>query len=215
MKINKWLIAIALTLAFILRFWSVGTNPPGLTPDEAALGYNAYSILKTGRDEFGTKLPIIFKSFGDYKPGAYVYLDIPFVAAFGLNEVSTRLPSVIAGVLTVFLIYLITRELFKSMENGRWPVPEWVKIENIAALVAASNPWLIYFSRGAWEANVSLCLTLFWNLLLFKILAKIKIFDSLGDLFCANFNNLSRSKTVISNSFINLTGCLLERFLEN
>ena len=94
---SKWLLITILVIAGFLRLWRVGSNPPGLTPDEAALGYNAYSILKTGRDEFGTKLPIIFKSFGDYKPGLYVYLDTPFVAAMGLNEFSTRLPSGIAA----------------------------------------------------------------------------------------------------------------------
>lgn len=151
---HKTLILIFVLAAFF-RFWQIGTNPPGLTPDEAALGYNAYSILKTGRDEFGKSFPIIFKSFGDYKPGLYVYLDIPFVATLGLNEVSTRLPSVVAGILSVSLIYLITRELFISNEHGRG------KLEVIAAAVAACNPWMIYFSRGAWEANVSLCLTLF------------------------------------------------------
>ena len=78
-----WLLIIVLIVAATLRFWNLGTNPPGLTPDEAALGYNAYSILKTGRDEFGKSFPIIFKSFGDYKPGLYVYLDVPFVAALG------------------------------------------------------------------------------------------------------------------------------------
>lgn len=152
---SKWILACILLLALILRFWSLGINPPGLTPDEAALGYNAYSILKTGRDEFGKTFPIIFKSFGDYKPGLYVYLDVPFVAALGLNEVSTRLPSVFAGVLSVFLLYLIIKELFHSLEIGKW------KLEIVTAAVAATNPWMIYFSRGAWEANVSLCLTLF------------------------------------------------------
>jgi 4-amino-4-deoxy-L-arabinose transferase-like glycosyltransferase len=145
---SKWLLITILVIAGFLRLWRVGSNPPGLTPDEAALGYNAYSILKTGRDEFGTKLPIIFKSFGDYKPGLYVYLDTPFVAAMGLNEFSTRLPSGIAGILSVYLIYLICCKLFNK------------KIGNFALAVAALNPWLIYFSRGAWEANVSLTLTL-------------------------------------------------------
>lgn len=170
MKINKdfgykflGLFAI-LAVAAILRFWNLGINPPGLTPDEAALGYNAYSILKTGKDEFGTTLPIIFKSFGDYKPGLYVYMDIPFIAAFGLNEVSTRLPSVVAGVISVLLIYLIVKQL----EFGYW------KLEIIAAFVAATNPWLIYFSRGAWEANVSLCLTLLGIFLFLKALKEPK-----------------------------------------
>jgi 4-amino-4-deoxy-L-arabinose transferase-like glycosyltransferase len=152
---SKYFLIVVLLLAGVLRLWQIGSNPPGLTPDEAALGYNAYSILKTGRDEFGSKLPIIFKSFGDYKPGLYVYLDTPFVALMGLNEVSTRLPSVLAGVLSVFLIYLICNKLFDK-KFGIWNLSFGI----FAAIVAATNPWLIYFSRGAWEANVSVALTL-------------------------------------------------------
>ena len=161
---SKYFLIIILLLAGIFRLWNIGSNPPGLTPDEAALGYNAYSILKTGRDEFGTKLPIIFKSFGDYKPGLYVYLDTPFVALMGLNEVSTRLPSAIAGIISVFLIYLIVRKLFTERRS----------LSTIAAFVAATNPWLIYFSRGAWEANVSVTLTLAGIYFFFKALKNSK-----------------------------------------
>ena len=110
MKIKKFIIHnslfIILALATALRFWNLGGNPPHLSPDEASLGYNAYSILKTGRDEYGELLPMVFKSFGDYKPGFYVYLTVPFVAVLGLNEWSVRLPSVIAGTVAVYLLYL-------------------------------------------------------------------------------------------------------------
>lgn len=142
-------IFIILILSFLVRVINISSNPPGLTPDEATLGYNAFSILKTGKDEYGTTLPIVFKSFGDYKPGLYVYLTAPLVAIFGLNEASVRLPSIIAGVTTVFLVYLTTKKLFDNE-----------KLAIIAMGVAAINPWLIFFSRGAWEANVSLALTL-------------------------------------------------------
>jgi len=150
MQIKKYLLIIILLLAAGLRLWKLGSIPPGLTPDEASLGYNAYSILKTGKDEYGKFLPLIFKSFGDYKPGLYVYLIVPLVALFGLNEFAVRLPSALAGIVTVYLIYLIVQLLFANNH----------KLSVIAAFVAATNPWLIYFSRGAWEVNVSLTLTL-------------------------------------------------------
>ncbi len=144
-------LILILIIASILRIWNLNNVPPHLTPDEAALGYNAYSILKTAKDEHGQFLPIVFKSFGDYKPGLYIYAAVPFVATLGLNEWSVRLPSALFGVLIVYLVYLITKKLFESSN---------FKIENYAALVAACNPWLIYFSRGAWEVNLSLMLTL-------------------------------------------------------
>lgn len=134
--------------AVVLRLWSLGKIPAGLTPDEASLGYNAYSILHTGRDEYGKVLPIIFKSFGDYKPGFYIYLTLPSVFIFGLSEFSVRLPSALLGIFAVYLIYLIGKKFFSE------------KIGLLTAFVAAFNPYLIYFSRGAWEANVSLFFTL-------------------------------------------------------
>lgn len=145
---NNWILALILLLATILRLWSLGNIPPHLTPDEASLGYNAYSVLKTGRDEYGQLLPIIFKSFGDFKPGLYVYLTTPSVAIFGLTEIAVRFPSALAGIISVYLIYLIVKTLFDE------------RLALFSAFTASVTPWLIYFSRGAWEVNVSLCLTL-------------------------------------------------------
>ena len=86
---EKIILIIILIAAFFLRLYHY--NYPPLLWDEAALGYNAYSILHTARDEYGQFLPLIFKSFGDYKPGLYVYLTLPFVAIFGLNPLAVRL----------------------------------------------------------------------------------------------------------------------------
>lgn len=172
MKKKLWLLIIILVLAAVLRLWNLGNIPPSLTQDEAALGYNAYSIFKTGRDEYGKFLPIIFKSFGDFKPGLYIYLDIPFVAALGLNEIAARLPSALAGVLAVYLVYLIAGILFKEDK----------KIPLITAFVAAVTPWCIYFSRGAWEVNLALTLTLVGIYFFLKSFEKPKllIFSSLA-----------------------------------
>src|SRR5437868_4259461 len=98
MKRTTLIILICITLfAGILRLWRLDTVPAGFNIDEAAFGYNAYSILKTGKDEYGTFLPLSLKSFGDYKAAGYAYIDIPFIALFGLNEFSVRLPSAILG----------------------------------------------------------------------------------------------------------------------
>lgn len=164
MQTRKYLLIAILIVAAFLRLWKLGSIPPSLTPDEASLGYNAYSVLKTGRDEYGKLLPIIFKSFGDYKPGLYVYLTVPSVAVFGLTEFATRLPSALAGILSVYLIYLIVQSLFTDHRS----------LSTVAVAVAATNPWLIYFSRGAWEVNVSLTLTLAGIFFFLKFLEKEK-----------------------------------------
>ena len=88
---SKYLIGIVV-LAFILRFFMLGQNPPSLNWDETSIGYNAYSILKTGKDEYGTSFPIEFRSFDDYKPPVYIYLDVLPVTIFGLTEFAVRFP---------------------------------------------------------------------------------------------------------------------------
>jgi len=177
MKIKKFIIHnslfIILVVAALLRLWNLDSNPPHLSPDEASLGYNAYSILKTGRDEYGELLPMVFKSFGDYKPGFYVYLTVPFVAVLGLNEWSVRLPSAIAGTVAVYLLYLLVKELlgyglsFRSTKNMSVSGSKsfllstvYQQLAMLASLLLAISPWHLHLSRGAWEVNVSLTLTL-------------------------------------------------------
>ena len=106
--IKKTLLIITIC-AFLLRI--VNYQYPPLLWDEASIGYNAYSLLQTGRDEYGKIFPLIFKSFGDYKPGVYIYLTIPFIAIFGLTELSVRLPSIILGSLLPILLYLLITTL--------------------------------------------------------------------------------------------------------
>ena len=100
------ILAGIIFLAFFLRFYQLGNNPPSLTWDEAAWGYNAYSIGIDGRDEFGRFLPLDYlESFGDFKPPVYAYLDVLPVKIFGLNEFAVRFPSALFGVLTVIATY--------------------------------------------------------------------------------------------------------------
>lgn len=134
-KSSLVILTLVILLGFSLRLYRLDTRPLGFTWDEAALGYNAFSLIKTGRDEYGKILPIVFKSFGDYKPGLYIYFAVPAIKLFGLSEFTTRLPSAIVGTLTIIVLYLLTRNLS-------------------ASFLFAINPWSIHFSRGAWEANV-------------------------------------------------------------
>lgn len=161
---KPWFIIIILFLATALRLWDLPNNPLGLTWDEASLGYNAYSLLLTGKDEYGNFLPLNLKSFGDYKPSLFAYLDIPFVAIFGLNELAVRLPSAIFGVLGVLGIYLLTEQLFKKRA-----------LSLLTTFFLAISPWHIQFSRPAFEANVALTLNIFAIYFFLKALEKKKL----------------------------------------
>lgn len=138
-------------IASILRFYQLGTNPPSLDWDEASLGYNAYSILKTGADEYGNKFPISIRSFDDYKPAAYVYLDVPFVAIFGLNEFAVRLPAAIIGILAVIVTYFLVKEILT-----KWDIRQKEIIALCSSFFLAISPWHLQFSRAGFEGNVGL-----------------------------------------------------------
>ena len=145
---RKVLIIIILFAGAILRMIWLDKSPGSVNWDEAALGYNAYSLWKTGADEYGTKWPLSLRSFDDYKPPLYAYLTAPIVGIFGLGEVTTRLLSAVAGVVSIGLVYLITKKLVGEKQGL------------VAAGLMAIEPWAIFYSRGAWEANLSLTLVL-------------------------------------------------------
>lgn len=140
-KIN-WIIIAIVLLAGVLRFYKLGQNPPSLDWDETAHGYNAYSILKTGRDEYGLKFPLYFRSFDDYKPPVYTYLVVPSVTIFGLNDFAVRFPSALLGTFAILFTYLLAYELFKNKP-----------IAYLSAFFLAISPWHLQFSRVAFETN--------------------------------------------------------------
>ena len=145
-----------LIIATFLRFYQLGKVPASPDWDEVALGYNAYSILKTGRDEYGKFLPLELRSYDDYKPPLYAYLAIPSVAIFGLNVWAVRLPSAVMGVIAVGATYLLVKKLLEGDENekkkkGVWSYP--VICALLAAFLFAISPWSLQFSRIAFEAN--------------------------------------------------------------
>lgn len=143
MKIKICLFLI-FSAAALLRILWLDKYPSGFTPDEASFGYDAYSILKTGADQWGRSFPLSFKSFGDYKMPLYGYLSVPFVFIFGLSEFSVRLPAALLGTLSVVFTYLL--------------VKAWRKNENealISSFFLAVSPWHIALSRGAFEANLT------------------------------------------------------------
>lgn len=151
MKINKiyLLLGVIIFLGFFSRFYQLGNNPPSLTWDEVAWGYNAYSMGIDGRDEFGRFLPFNYiESFGDFKPPVYAYLDIIPVKILGLNEFAVRFPSALFGVFTVIATYfLVKRIFFRSKLKENYAL--------ISAFILAISPWHIMLSRAAFEANVA------------------------------------------------------------
>jgi 4-amino-4-deoxy-L-arabinose transferase-like glycosyltransferase len=157
-KLILWLIII---LGAVLRLWGLGGNPPGLYWDEVSLGWNAYSVLKTGFDEHGRFLPIdTFFAFGDYKPPLYIYAVVPSILLFGLNEFAVRFPSALAGTLLIIVTYFLSKELFViGRADNRLKIENLkLKIPLLASLLVAVSPWSITLSRVGFESNLAVLL---------------------------------------------------------
>lgn len=153
LRIKKIIVILILLLAAFLRLYRLG-DYPALNADEAAIGYNAYSLLETGHDEHGNSWPIHFQSFNDYKPGAYFYLVLPFIKFFGLNEWAVRIPGALIGIATVYVVYLLVNEIFAKQKKQLFVAnPRMLALT--ASFFLAISPWHIHFSRGGWEVNLS------------------------------------------------------------
>ncbi len=141
---TNFILLVIILLGILLRVVFLSSSPPSLNIDEAALGYNAYSLLKTGADEHGRFLPLALESFGDWKLPIYSYVAVIPIAVLSLSEFSVRLPSIISGIVCIVLIYFLARRFFKQKN-----------IALFSAFFLAVSPWSIYFSRAAYEVNLA------------------------------------------------------------
>jgi len=105
-KIFYLLLFLILALGFFIRIWDLARNPPGFFCDEAAIGFNAYKILQTGKDEYGLPWPIFFRSFGDYRLPLPIYFNIPMIFLFGLKEEVVRLTAILFGLISILFTTL-------------------------------------------------------------------------------------------------------------
>jgi len=147
-NISKLLIAI-LIIAGLFRLPYLNTHMPSLYGDEIAIGYNAFSIVKTARDEFGRFMPLQFESWGDQKNPLYIYAVALVQLIAGATPASVRLPSAIAGIFAVYLTYRLV--ILLRLGQG---------VALFSALLLSLTPWHIHISRGGYEANLALTLGL-------------------------------------------------------
>lgn len=165
-RLTGTIVILLTVLGFVIRVWKTDTVPAGFHRDEAALGYNAYSILKTGRDMSGNPFPLHLSSFL-YSPALYSYLAIPSIAVFSLTPFAVRLPSIVFGTLTIPLLFFLCRKLVQKE-----------KYRDSTALLAAGwlsvNPWHIVLSRTATEHVPAVCFFLVSLLLFFSYVQQKK-----------------------------------------
>ncbi len=153
---GKSFIIVFLLVFFVgsfFRFYQLGNIPGSMDWDEVSFGYNAYSVLHTGKDEYGVSHPLTFRAFGEYKQPVYVYLNVVSIGLFGLNAFAVRFPSAFFGSLSIIFVYFLTYELFRKYKFSK-------NLALLTMFLYAISPWSIQFSRVAFEANVALTLTI-------------------------------------------------------
>lgn len=154
----QWQWSIALIFVFFFAAWfrlvHLGNLPPGLTWDEAALGYVGKMVITTGFDEHGQFLPRVFQSFGDFKAPLAIYLTGLFTSIFGLSATVVRLPFALAGIASVFILTRVGWLIFRN---------QWYAL--LMGWLLATAPWHIHFSRIGFESGLSLLfhLLILWS----------------------------------------------------
>lgn len=140
---NKYKIIALIVIFFVgifARIYRFPNVPAGFNQDEALTGYEAFSLLSTGRDTHGHKWPCHFEGFGGGESAIHSYLDIPFVAIFGLNIFSERIVNLLLGILALFIFgYLVGKT--NNFET-----------KLIAAFLLAITPWHIMSNRWGHDA---------------------------------------------------------------
>jgi len=158
---HKILIILILVFACIIRFYKLGEIPAGIHEDEVSHGYNAFSLLQTGKDRYGQAFPILFRSFGSYQPPLYTYLATIPVKLLGNTIFSIRTVSATAGVLLVLIAYLISLQIFDGKKKYFLGLS--------FSFMVAISPWAINYNRLTAEG--SLGVTVFTLSILFFILS--------------------------------------------
>jgi len=204
-RIYGILLVVIIIASFFLRIYKLNEVPPSLNWDEAAAGYNAYTIANWGVDEYGNKFPIVFKSFGDDKHPVHIYITALFVKYFGLNEFITRFPSALFGVLTVIAIYILVSKMLNNRLAGI-----------LSALIFAISPYHLQLSRGLWEANFAIAFYIFGLMFFYIFLEKRKWMLPIS-MFCfgLSFFSYHSSKVIVPPTLILLAILYLKKIVSN
>ena len=154
-RLSIVVVVLALGFGVGVRTFRLDGVPPGFHWDEACVGYDAYSILKTGRDHHGHFLPLNEEGFNDYRRPLLTYSLIPLIEVLGLNVSTVRLGAALWGISDLVAITTLA-----GLMLG-WPGAA------AAAVFAAVSPWHLSFSRvalqgGSGAAIISIATLFFW-----------------------------------------------------
>jgi 4-amino-4-deoxy-L-arabinose transferase-like glycosyltransferase len=153
-KTSRVLLLLILFFGLLIRVWGLDRIPIELFGDELDAGYQAYSLLKTGKDYLGNPFPLYLKSFSEYRAPLFIYSEVPTIAIWGLNESGVRMAPALWGVLSLWLLYLLLTKIYNR------------NIALLSTFLLAVTPWHLQYSRAAFEVTMLLAVVLagviFW-----------------------------------------------------
>jgi len=133
-------LTIVVVCAIAAHVWRIADLPMGFYPDESSIGWNAWSIATTGRDEHGDAWPLYFRAFGEYKNPVYIYFLALVYKVFGFSEWTTRLASALCWLAGSGVLAALARRVFEERS---------VRLYTLVCL--AFTPWLFALSRVSFE----------------------------------------------------------------
>jgi hypothetical protein len=107
-RASRWewaALAVILLVAAFLRFYHIGSVPPGLTHDEADFVYDAITVYHGAR-------PLYFATVGYQAEPFMHYASALVMTVAGPNHLAVRLTSALFGMLLVGLVFAWTRMAF-------------------------------------------------------------------------------------------------------
>lgn len=136
-------LLLIILLASLVRFYHLSQVPNGFFFDEATISYQAYSLIKTGKDTWDNTLPLLsFKDYGEHVLPVGVYLQTVTLALGGLTVFAARLPHALVGIFCVVLLFMLAKELFKS-----------TKVALLSAFFSTVSPLFLGWTRFVFEGN--------------------------------------------------------------
>jgi len=138
------ILAGIIIFAAVVRLVLLGSIPAGLQQDEASLGYDAFAIARYGVDRNGFPYPIypITWGCGGGSP-LMIYINVLTIKLFGTGVIKLRLLPAILGIATIFIFYLIIKEITCSYKKSLF-----------GAAFFAICPWHVILSRWSLDSNI-------------------------------------------------------------
>lgn len=168
---------------FYIFFWffltfKITEVPPGINGDEAAIGYNAALVAKTGHDQSGRFLPLFVSTLDlkDWKQPVTFYLTVLAFKIFGISYQTLREVSIVLVLISATLIFFLCKEILGRIGGF------------ISIFIFMTIPSVLIQSHLALENIAPIPFTILWLWMLAKYQAS---FNSKFLLFSAIFLGIS------------------------